>query len=104
MLSVRNSVAGNDSLLKAVEARALLTDSKSRKAAEAVTQDLPIALFDIFDPEQLDIDVQLPEGPIEVEPVSAEVFKRVPLYLHSSGTSGRLCRLLVPKVETLIAI
>lgn len=88
LLSVRNSVAGNDSLLKAVKAKALITDSKNRKTGEAILQELPIALFDVFDPEQIDVEVKLPEGPIEVETVSSEVFREIPLYLHSSGTSG----------------
>ncbi|KAF5353278.1 hypothetical protein D9756_008134 [Leucocoprinus leucothites] len=88
LLSVRNSVAGNDSLLKAVNAKAIITDNKNRKAAEAILEGLPITLLDVLDPEQINIEIELPKGPIEVEAVSPEVFKEVPLYLHSSGTSG----------------
>lgn len=88
LLSVRNSVAGNDSLLKAVKANALITDAKNRKTAEAIIQELPIQLIDLFCPDQIDTEVELPEGPIEVHPVSSAEFKEVPLYLHSSGTSG----------------
>ncbi|KAJ3561651.1 hypothetical protein NP233_g10063 [Leucocoprinus birnbaumii] len=88
LLSVRNSAAGNDSLLKAVKAKALITDSKNRKAAEAAVQELSVTLLEIHDPEEISIDIELPNGPIEVETVSPDVFKEIPLYLHSSGTSG----------------
>lgn len=92
-MSTRNSVAGNDSLLKAVKAQALITDNKNIKTAEAIIQELPIQLLDILDPEQIDTEVELPAGPIEVSTIPAEEFKQIPLYLHSSGTSGGFQRL-----------
>ena len=66
----------------------MITDAKSRKTAEAVLEDVPITLLDIINPKDIAIDIELPKGPIKVESVSQEVFKQVPLYLHSSGTSG----------------
>ena len=92
LLSSRNSVGGNASLLKAVGAKALIADAKSRKTAEAALEDIPIRLLDIINPEDIAIDIELPQGPIKVEPVSQEVFEQVPLYLHSSGTSGGFLR------------
>lgn len=85
---MRNSIAGNDSLLKAVKVKALLTDNKNRKTGEAIIQELPIQLLGLFDPEQINITVELPQGPIEVDTVSSAKFQEVALYLHSSGTSG----------------
>ncbi len=90
MLSTRNSVAGNVSLLKAVKARTLITDNKNLKTAEAILQELPIKLLALQHPDEIHTDVALPAGPIKVDTVSQEVYERVPLYLHSSGTSGEV--------------
>jgi len=53
-----------------------------------VLEDIPMPLLDVINPEDIAIDIKLPKGPIKVQPVSQEVFEQVPLYLHSSGTSG----------------
>lgn len=89
LLSTRNSSAGNASLLKAVGAKALITDNKNIKAAEAVVQEFPTQLLDLIDPDSIDTEVELPAGPIEVNAASSEKFKEIALYLHSSGTSGK---------------
>lgn len=87
-MSSRNSVAGHVSLLKAVDAKVLIADAKSRKTAEAVLQEIQITLLDVVDPEDIATDIDLSQSTIKVEPASQEVFEQVPLYLHSSGTSG----------------
>ncbi|KAF9445030.1 hypothetical protein P691DRAFT_806313 [Macrolepiota fuliginosa MF-IS2] len=90
LLSTRNSVAGNVSLMNTVGTKALITDNKNRTAAEAVVRDLqaPIKLLSMVDPDGIDTEVELPAGPIEVNAVSSEEFKEVAIYLHSSGSSG----------------
>ncbi|KAJ3573323.1 hypothetical protein NP233_g2511 [Leucocoprinus birnbaumii] len=88
LLSVRNSVAGNCSLLKAAKAKAIFTDNRNRKTAEEVAQELPTQVLDIVHPDQVYEDVKLLDGPIEVSMASPREFKEVALYLQSSGTSG----------------
>lgn len=95
-MSTRNSVAGNDSLLKAVKAKALISDNKNIGTAEAVLQDLPIKLLILQHPDEVHTDAKLPAGPIEVCTVSQEEYEQVPLYLHSSGTSGEAQYLNIP--------
>ena len=56
--------------------------------AEAAAQELSVTILDLVEPENMDVLVELPEGPVEVDTVSTEEFKQVPIYLHSSGTSG----------------
>lgn len=87
-MSSRNSVAGHVSLLKAVDAKVLIADAKSRKTAEAVLQEIQITLVDVVNPEDIATDIDLSQSTIKVEPASQDVFEQVPLYLHSSGTSG----------------
>ncbi|KAF9440605.1 acetyl-CoA synthetase-like protein [Macrolepiota fuliginosa MF-IS2] len=90
LLSTRNSVAGNASLMNAVKAKALLTDRKNVRVAEAITQELknPAKLLDIVDPDRIGVEVELPTGPIEVNAVPPEEYKEIVIYLHSSGSSG----------------
>ncbi|KAF9441936.1 acetyl-CoA synthetase-like protein [Macrolepiota fuliginosa MF-IS2] len=90
LLSTRNSTTGNASLMSAVGAKALLTDSKNLSVAEAAMRELenPVKLLDIVDPDGIDVEVELPAGPIEVNVVPPEEYKETAMYLHSSGSSG----------------